>query len=96
VRRVPASAIWSIVLIVLPFIVLAVLGILTAIGANPATQAIASFGPTLVIGVWVVSLPVGIVTIIAARRRWKIAGIAVIALAVLEPVAVLVIWIGTG
>lgn len=96
VQRVPAPAIWSIVLIALPFVVLAVLGILTVIGVNPATQAIASFGPTLVIGVWVVSVPVGIVTIIAARRRWKIAGIVVIALAVLEPVALLVIWVGTG
>ena len=90
-RRVPAPAIWSIVLIALPFAMLAVLGILPAIGVNPGTQAIAAFGPTLVIGVWVVSVPVGIVTIIAARKRWKIAGIAV-----LEPVAILVVWIGTG
>ena len=95
-RRVPASAIWSIVLIVLPFIVLAVLGILTAIGIGPVTQAIAASAPTLVLGAWIVSIPVGIVTIVVARGRWKIAGIAVIALAVLEPVAVLVIWIGTG
>ena len=95
-RRVPAPAIWSIVLIVLPLVVLAALGVLVAIGANPTTRAIASFVPTLVIGVWVVSIPVGIVTLIAVRGRWRIAGIAAMALAVLEPVAVLVVWIGTG
>lgn len=95
-RRVPAPAIWSIVLMALPLVVLAALGILAAIGIGPVTQAIASFGPTLVIGSWIVSVPVGIVTIIAVRGRWKIAGIAAIALAVIEPFAALAVWIGTG
>ena len=95
-RRVPAPAIWSIALIALPFVVLAVLGILRAIGVNPMTQAIAAFGPTLVIGSWVVAIPVGIVTIFAARGRWKFAGVAAIVLTALEPAVLLVVWIGSG
>jgi hypothetical protein len=96
VRRVPAPAIWSIVLMAIPLVVLAVLGILAAIGIGPVTRGIAAFAPTLVIGSWVVSIPIAIVTIVAVRGRWKIAGIAALALAALEPIAGLAIWIGTG
>ena len=95
-RRAPAPAIWSIVLIALPFAVLAALGILAVIGVGPVTQAIASVGPSLVIGSWIVSIPVGIVTLLATRGRWRLLGIAAIGLAVLEPIILLVIWIGTG
>jgi len=96
VRRVPAPAIWSIVAIVLPFLVLAMLGILAAVGVNPVTQQIASFAPTLVIGSWIAAIPIGLVTIIAVRGRWRLTGVAAIVLAALEPVVALVVWIGTG
>jgi hypothetical protein len=96
VHRVPTPAIWSIVLIALPFAVIAVLGILALVGVGPVTQAIASTGPSLVIGGWIVSIPVGVVTIVTVRGRWRLAGVAAIVLAVLEPMIALVIWVGSG
>jgi hypothetical protein len=96
VRRVPAPAIWSIVLIALPLTMVILLGILAAVGVNPTTQAIASIAPALAIGSWIVSVPVGIVTIVFVRGRWKFAGVVAIVLAGLEPVIALAVWIGTG
>jgi hypothetical protein len=95
-RRLPGPAIWSIVLMVLPFVVLIVLLVLLAVGANPVTLAIASVAPTLLIGCWIVSVPVGIVAIVVTRRRWRLIGAAVITLAVLEPIVLLVVWVGSG
>ncbi len=95
-RRVPAPAIWSITVLVIPLVVLVALLVLRQLGVNSTTQTIASFAPTLLIGVWVVSLPIGVITVIAVRGRLRLIGIAAIALAVLEPFGLLSVWIGTG
>ena len=82
--------------IALPWAVLGMLLLLAAIGVNPVTKAIASMGPSLVIGSWVAAVPIGIVTIVLTHGRWKIVGIAAILLAGVEPLIALGVWVGSG
>ncbi len=95
-RRLPALALWSLVLVVAPFLVFVAAGLVgRSLEGNPdstannAAAAVSIGSEFLIPLVWIASTVVGIVTVIARIGRWRLTGVLAILAPVIEAVAVL-------
>ena len=97
-RRPPALAIWSLALFVAPFLVAALgaLGGSLEVNADRTINYSAerlSIGSEFVIPVvWIASIVVGIVAVLAPLGRWRLAGVLAIVAPALEAIAILVLF----
>jgi len=96
-RRPPALAIWSLALVVAPFLVATVgaIGGSLEVNADRTINYVAerlSIGSEYVIPVvWLASIVVGIVAVIAPLGRWRLVGILAIVAPEIEAIALLVL-----
>ncbi len=98
-RRPPALAIWSLVLVVAPFLVAGgglIGGSLEENADRTSNEAAiaVSIGSEFVIPlVWIASTVVGIVTVVARIGRWRLTGVVAIIAPIVEAVTLLVLFL---
>ena len=91
--RVPALAVWSLVLTLLPAIVALISWIALTVGVPEPTETWAHLVFDAIPAVWIAAFVVGVVTV-AIRRNggWRGAGVLAIVLAIVQSAACVIIF----